>query len=334
MRGVSIIAVVAIHALGPASETPVESFGYEVALVARQLINFAVPMFLALAGYMAGGRPVGPAGQFWATRLGRLLPPYLFWTGVYIVLLKRGDLFSPAALFADVFMGAGIGIGYFVIVLAQMVLLTPLIARVRSRVGHIAMIIGGAAIGLAWTYVFRLAFPDLPFDDFPQSGLPFWVWYPFYHVGFLAARERLTTSSALQKALPMIALAWLALVAISLAEGYFLAHAGAQNFAVSQTKLSSVLASLAAFAAVISAFPRLRRAPKLGLDWLGRSSYFVYLTHLLVFAVLGRAFSMAGIAVDPVLYAIVLIPVTIAICCCGIATLRFLPSKLTSIVLG
>lgn len=268
-----------------------QTFAFQFALLIRQFINFAVPMFLALAGYMAGGRAVIQSGEFISSRLKRLLPPYLLWTFVYVGLGRPEDLLSPTVLAADIFMGEGIGVGYFVIVLAQMVVLTPLISKVSSVRGHALIMAGGALAGLVTSYVFQLFLVDHPLSSFPANALPFWVWYPFYHFGFVARRYHLPESKFLQRWLPLLWCGWLLCVGLSWLEGQALTAADAAKFGMSQTKATSLLASGALFLALLGATASLRKYQFRGWAWIGRNSYFIYLTHLLVFAVIAKVWS-------------------------------------------
>lgn len=81
--------------------------------------------------------------------------PYLVWTLIYLLLQKRQDFHSLKKIILDIVLGQGIGIGYFIIVLAQMILLTPFIARLQSIRIHFAVILLGTLAGLSLTYAIR-----------------------------------------------------------------------------------------------------------------------------------------------------------------------------------
>ena len=51
-KGVAILAVISIHAVGTTA-TSDGPYSREFAVVFRQVVNFAVPLFLCLAGYFA-----------------------------------------------------------------------------------------------------------------------------------------------------------------------------------------------------------------------------------------------------------------------------------------
>ena len=286
IRGVAIIAVVAIHASSASGTFPTESANFQFGMALRQLIDFAVPMFLAVAGYFAGLKPIASPVDFVRSRFLRILPPYLFWTAVYVLVLKRGDLFSLTALARDVIAGTGIGIGYFVIVLLQMVVLTPIIDRIKSRWLHILIMITGTILGLATTYLLQVILDGSSLSRFPFYALPFFVWYPFYHLGFVTAKWRLAENRAFQSWQAVFLGLWLVGLALSASEALVLVAHDLPEFAASQIKASSILASLALFLWVASRSERGLAVKASWLAWLGRNSYFVYLTHLLTFVAL------------------------------------------------
>lgn len=90
LRGLAAFGVVVIHArlVVNGSVTPA------AAALQDFFSNFAVPFFLAAAFFFAATREQAePPGLWLRRRAGRLLAPYLFWTGVYTVA-KTGKLLA------------------------------------------------------------------------------------------------------------------------------------------------------------------------------------------------------------------------------------------------
>ena len=87
-KGVAILAVVTIHAGAVALGFPADSPNAQFGLMLRQGVNFAVPLFLAMAGYFAVGDGAEAVAPSWRQRAARLLPPYLFWTLVTVALRR------------------------------------------------------------------------------------------------------------------------------------------------------------------------------------------------------------------------------------------------------
>lgn len=283
-RGFAVVAVVAIHAANAAIAFPVSSENFVVGTVLRQFVDFAVPAFLAIAGYFAGSKPIGSYWHYVWPRLLRILVPYLVWTLIYLLLLKRQDFFSLKKIVLDIALGQGIGIGYFIIVLAQMILLTPFIAHLQSARMHLGVIFLGTLAGLSLTYAIQFSGFSPKLATFPYFAIPFIVWYPFYHLGFLAARGQATVLKASHW---VYCAAWLACIGLGLLEAWWLVSVGLPVFASSQLKASSILGSL-----LLLFWWRSRDDDPVQLEWLadlGRRSFFIYFSHLLAFGAITTA---------------------------------------------
>lgn len=137
-KGVSILAVIGIHASAGALTFPESSWNWQFGMVFRQWMNFAVPVFLGMSGYFALSTSEPSSWRGWTRAAARLLPPYLAWTLVTLLLKRPEELLSPLRVAQAVLMGTGIGIGYYVIVLMQCQVLTPLLLRLRSAQAHLA----------------------------------------------------------------------------------------------------------------------------------------------------------------------------------------------------
>lgn len=286
-KGITIIAVILIHVGVDAGKFPVGSFNWYFGLVHRQLINFAVPFFLALAGFFAV-RNTAPIGKtYFRDRLGRILPPYLFWTLVFVVLKTPEHFLSASDLFRDFFFGAGIGIGYFVIVLVQYILMTPLILRLQHDWQHLAVMAVLFVVAMIWTYVIRLGFAESALATFPLYALPFFTWYPFYHLGVYVAQRNLAQNPTFAHYVwSFLGLAGIFALA-AMVEGVFLANQGVYSFGVSQIKVTSFLTAIALFLfAVAYSYKRAGGMSQPFLAWLGTYSFLIYLSHMLFVAVL------------------------------------------------
>ena len=282
VKGIAIICVVIIHASSPALLYPALSPLWTAGMILNECVDFAVPMFLALAGYFAHCDGKEPPLRYYRSRFHRLIGPYAAWTVIYVALRHPHDLFSFDDMSLDMLTGTGIGIGYFVIVLSQFVLLTPLLARVRNERTHLYLMASTAVIGLTYCYIVRLRDQDNVFGEFPGYALPFIVWSPFYQLGFyLAAYPRRVEALARHQLL--LATAAFVFLALSVAEGLWLGDDGFTDLGASQLKLTSFGFSAFIFAwlVALSRQPRLTFGPR-PLARIGLNSYPIYLMHMLV----------------------------------------------------
>lgn len=328
--------MVGIHATTLASSFPPGSFNFNFSVILRQFIDFAVPLFLAIAGYFAGLRPIGSPIGFLRNRAARILPPYVFWTLIYLLAFRPGDLLSPLAILRHLATGTGIIIGYFVVVLSQMIVLTPLIDAIKNKFVQVAAMILLTAAGLIFTYLVALRYSGSAIARFPFYALPFIVWYPFYHFGFLAAKWDLAARIGSRKWSAIFLALWAAGVAASLIEAFWLVDRGLNAFAGSQIKSTSLAASLALFLFFVSSSKSDSLHHEGLVSQLGKDSFFVYFLHLLVFSVVEAALRKVDFLVDQqILYVILLVLLALGACTVVAQIARaVLPPRWRSLLLG
>lgn len=238
-------------------------------------------MFLAFSGYFAAKSVNKGAIDYYRGRVWRIVLPYAIWTVLYIAIRGRLTMPSLREIFEAFVFGVGIGIGYYIIVLLQYMLITPLLMRIRTVWMHVFLLISLTVLGLVFSYFCRIWVPESFFSTFPGSALIFLVWYPFYHFGFFVSRHWQYLSFSWFGL--CVGIAWLVLaIGLALVEAYHWAAEGFYAVGVSQIKLTSYVASLVV---IVFAFYYAGRDSWLNLQtpfaWLGRRSYAIFLIHLL-----------------------------------------------------
>jgi peptidoglycan/LPS O-acetylase OafA/YrhL len=228
----------------------------------------------------------------------------------------------------DVLLGTGIGIGYFVIVLIQYILLTPVLARLNGKRTHIILMATLFACGLLVTYVARAGHPNSRWAQYPFYCLSFIVWYPFYHLGVFAAKFGIVNSSV-WRSRAWIFLLYFAFLAASVAEGIFLCGRGVA-LGVSQLKATSLLTSVALFLLLLC-YHRTgpgRLFSNHFLQLLGKSSYMIYLMHLLVLHSVENLFTKIAMIHDhESIFALSSFLFTLVLCGIAAAFVRKLPRR-------
>ena len=278
-KGFAIIAVIAIHATSTTADQTHPAWAESFSIVFRQFVNPAVALFLAMAGYFAARSWRGDAIEYWRSRGLRILPPYLAWTLIALALLKPSHFLSPWELFKDFAFGTGIGIGYYVIVLLQYVLLVPVLARLHGKAVNVVVMLVISLVGLSVSYTLQNTYANASWARFPYYCIPFFLWAPFFHLGFWAARN----ADGVKPRSDGLWL-WLAIAAMlaAVAEGFFWNSRNLYLLATSQIKATSFLAAVFVTLHVIATRTQLHHGSVAsGLAWLGRSSYLIYLSHMI-----------------------------------------------------
>ena len=231
VRGLCIILVVLIHLpLGLESD---DSFA--VWLGVRNFINFPVATFVFLSAYFCKYKRGDSILPFFGRRLRRLLIPYLIFAVLYIVIvpyLQNGHI-SDNAIFE---LFTGYGPTYFLLVLVQFTLITPIIVNTLSKpsLRWINYIITPVYIAIYYFYNFKTG------EELKASQTCFAAWYIFYYLGFVIRNAKVRLPSSLS----LFSLMIFCMVLSEIESYSIFKYLGEYSFAISQIKISSILSSL------------------------------------------------------------------------------------------
>ena len=245
------------------------------------------------------------------SRLYRLVVPYLAWASIYTIARAMNGSLNLNDIPLMLANGSVIVVGYFVIVMIQMTLISPILERLSSSRLTLALAVSISA-SVAFTYGNRLVVDADHIREFPYNVLPFFVFLPFYIGGLLAAR--MPEIFGVPKWLLTTCIA--ASVVLSILEAFALSDA--RDLAVSQLKLSSMITSGFVCLAVIRFYDAEKVYSPGIFPWLGRRSYYFYLSHMLVLGPVIKLFGSAHKLAD---LQVVFVPLTamttLAICAFG-----------------
>ncbi len=260
LRVAACLAVVLIHTTA--------GWSGRVPLAMNQLARFSVPLFLLLSGFGHGGASEESWTHALRRRLGRILPPYLLWSGIYL-LVDAAFVRPHAAPLRDLLFGTAYMHLYYIPVLLQFLLLSPLLRRAAVRWPRGAPLLS-AVLSLAAQFLTLLHLAGKIALPFPPVLSPI-PWLVFYMAG-LCARRRVEHGGGL----PASTAVW------ALSAAAILLAAGRWPFLRGETLRPGVtvyaLASFTLLWRLCGRFPKLCRT-------LGRMSgltFSVYLAHPLV----------------------------------------------------
>ncbi len=328
LRGVAIIAVVALHTSWTLlTHAPLYTPGGRILALVHLASGFGVPLFLALSAVGLSLRYDQPfAGvdaylNFLQRRAQRLLPAYVAWSLVSLALRDPALLWPPQQVAWALLVGSADIQFYFVPLLFQLYLLWPLLRAASVKNGGSRQSIGlGSAWAisvLAWKGMIHTALSELPFLAIHIVGA---LWLKdalldrperrrtaMLATGLLAAAALVTTAQAFYAMLPppvsQQAMVWASTIFQPRPAIYCLAAIAFCFACVTGERPQSAQAGGPWFARVLS--------------MLGRRSYAVYLTHLVVASNLTRHLIPATVVQSS--SAVVAVAALAASCCLTLA---------------
>ncbi|GAC12377.1 acyltransferase [Paraglaciecola chathamensis] len=279
-KGAAILAVVLIHALGSTANFPPDSFNNELGIILRQFINFPVGLFIFLAAFFAS-KSKGSNLSYYQNvkkRVLRLVLPFLLWSIIYFgVRIFRGNL-ELTNVPLMLINGTSVSVGYFVIVMIQMSLISPFLERLKTH-QLIQLLSLSFFVSICATYTLNFILPENIWSKFPYYPLPFIIWLPFYIGGLIFGKKGETCWQSL-KVSPIVG-AYIVCVGLSLIEALWILE-DLRSLATSQLKMTSMLTTGTVCVLVLASWSYSKDKKENFLSWLGQRSYYFYLSHMLV----------------------------------------------------
>lgn len=276
------MGVVFIHSMRYQDDSSVN-----IAIVFRQLINFSVPLFLALSGFFLAEKEILNKKEYFTflkKRIPRVYLPYAVWSLVFIVIniVTIKNISIGNQLFNFVIFQTK-AIFYFVALIIQYYILFPILKRFLSKKLLLtSMVVSLMACLLIFAYQ-HSTHRTLPLILYAGNAL---TWILFFVLGMYLRIYKINI-----KRNTIIALA-IGAFGLSVVETYFqIEIIGNIGSAVSAVKVSSFLYS----ALIIVLLLNYKYSIKTIFYDLGKVSYAIYLLHLLVLKVVVKMFAYFNI---------------------------------------
>lgn len=285
VRGMAILLVVTTHYIGGVNPVcKCTSFAEVVASLMRQVACYGVPLFIFMAGYFV--RIEKAAGEHWMQdfiwpKAKRIVIPYFIWSVLTILLWRPTSLLDVGNfLCRDLLLGYGIGIGYYITHLLQLIVITPLLVGALRKTVCLTFVVvvllnfcGDALFYLAAKRVVGSLGLSVPV---PFPGIFCVMWILPYTLGlafrmFEEAVDKFLKAILWRYLIFAVAVAF----AMQLVESCFWAD---RFISIEQYRLSVLLVVVVLCAVIF----RVRRRLKLPviLSYLGAVSFLAYLTHM------------------------------------------------------
>lgn len=279
-KGAAIIAVVLIHSLSSTANFPIDSLNNNFGIILRQFINFPVGLFIFLAAFFAM-RSTGTTDSYLDSvkrRIWRLSLPFLIWLFIYCGM----KLASGSILIEDiplmVLNGRSVEVGYFVIVMLQMSIISPFLEKLHMS-QLIKLLPVSLILSITTSYSLNFFYNESPWSNFPYYALPFFIWFPFYIGGLIFGKKNEDFWQDISVFWTVVA--YFLLVFLSLIEALLVLQ-DMRGFSMSQLKLTSMLTTGTVCVLVIASWKYGKNKSENIFSWLGQRSYYFYLSHMLV----------------------------------------------------
>lgn len=325
-RGIAITAVVLNHSIDSANTFHIkENFIQQngISFLLAQSVTFAVPFFFFISGYFSCKKPINSFSEYifyCRKKLSRILIPYFFWSFFVLITFDSMYGWNIQKIAVNLLIGYVQTPYYFLIAMAQLIILAPLLRRCTShRFLNIAwMSVTPISLCLLYLNKFIIGYP-LRFKFFAPLFL-FWV--SFYYLGILVSTNKDILRFVEQKKIWIFSLCLFLFFASSI-EGlgtYFLTGGGL----VSQMRLMTALFSAFFALGLFSIRRRVTSWPKL-LVILGDYSFGIYLIHsMLLPSISQRLGNFSFLALNPVLYQLSIAVSVLLSCSLLVAMMRIL----------
>ena len=220
IRGICILAVIMIHCPNGLAY-PESSADYYTWVLVRQFINFPVAIFIFLSGYFTNSEKVKTAYKDYLIRRGlvRLFIPFLIWSILYtfynnLILMLKGEPINWAGSLLRIAVGKAATPFYYILVLLQLLILTPLFLRfLEKRMTCIPYLLSAAY--LVFLYIYVCSKGQMP----PLYATVFLPWAGFYMLGIQCRQKdkiKITLSGYIVYILPAL------MIILELAEAFVL----------------------------------------------------------------------------------------------------------------
>lgn len=319
LRGVAIIMVIGIHTVP--TITHVNTLHDLLIISIRNLLNCAVPIFLAISGYFIAKKDLSSTQNvfdFWKKQIAGVYVPCLVWSLGWFCLHWLTSGTSDILVHLVLLISCGYSVYYFIALIIQLYLLAPFLIRNNNWIGIMASaVVSGTAIMLV-SYMLHIEGKSFPLLIY--AG-PFFLWIIFFMMGIWYSKHN--RSYNLIPAWIMTVLGYLCSILESI-------HYLSLNGNGVGIKLSSFIYSAGIIMILFSLNTEKRYRENRftrQILYIGEVSFGIYFIHMYVYTILQQ---LTGTTDWIIGWSVTLI----ISCLCIAITKKFLPAKFSKKYLG
>ncbi|MBO5963237.1 MAG: acyltransferase [Bacteroidales bacterium] len=291
LRGLAIMMVVGIHTY---------KLGDDFSLFVRQILNCAVPLFLACSGFFMAKKDVSDRGKhiaFLKKQIPKVYMPCLIWSVPYLVI----SLCNGGSVLKGVvnLLLCGFSVYYFIILIIQYYVLLPYYQRINKRYMILNIAVSLISVGVL-TFLFN--FKAMNIQLVLYAGW-FTLWTMFFAVGVLLGKN----SKRDYKLLPYWIITILGLI-LSFVESKYLIGISGGGIGI---KVSSFIYSfgiiMLLFSEKAERFFQIRNIVDRFIHLVGKISFGIYLIHCLIILIFIKNMPEIWLAIPWILRMIIIL---------------------------
>jgi surface polysaccharide O-acyltransferase-like enzyme len=325
LRGLAIIAVIAIHASRTGIQAGEDSINFYVAILWKNIWSYAVPLFISISGYFLAKKSFYQWHDYF-TFLGKQIPrvylPMFFWSLVFLSLAMMNSNTTITDELVKLITFQSAGPYYFIALIIQYYLLLPLLKKFANIEGLIISIaISCVTVGVIFITRYFIGI-ELPLIIFAGNFL---TWGMFFVLGlYLGQGKQINISNIVL--ISFIVVFYL----LSCLETYLLVNWFHKPTAI---KFSSLFYALSMILYLFKNKDLIRTNV---LKELGRLSFGIYLVHMLVLDIESRALHklIPMFDQDSLIHLVLLSALVVATCAIAIRVTNKMLSSKVSILIG
>ncbi|TCK84953.1 acyltransferase [Albibacterium bauzanense] len=272
LRAVAILAVLLIHSLNAEINNEISW----IVVLVRQLINFAVPLFIALSGYFMVDKVFNAEytyKMFLQKQISRVYLPYLVWSlpYIFVALYFKGETILNSLYKLLTFQISGIF--YYVFLIIQFYIFFPLLKKMTNKRGLVIATLLSFICCLIFFFLKLFLNIDIPLIIYAGN---FITWIMFFILGMYLKRNKVSLNNK-----TLIILIFLSLILELIETKIHFNMLNNIGEAITAVKISSFIYSGLLIILLLKENMVNIKTSKF-LESLGQVSYAIYLNHLLV----------------------------------------------------
>lgn len=334
-RGLAILCVVFGHTTPfgwQFQHDPERQFDFWLAVVERNILLPCLPLFVFLSGYLLGNTRCNSwaeYGSFLGKRVSRVAVPFLFWSIVFMIFSALRVEYTPLEIVTRIVTGRADGAYYFILLIIQFYLLTPVFARILDwRFGIHALLFAHLGYITALYLIQFFHWPTMPYE---VAKTPIFGWLSIFPMGMYVRRHpRVIEPFQVRYVLP----AFFLFFALTMLESAWLFPKGTFELAISDLRYMPLAMG---YSVVILCMKLVDKPWPNALAWLGSISFGIFFIHGFILRRVAELLLTAAPALFDylLLFQLLAASFTVALCVAVIAPAkRLLPDSIAGRLFG